>query len=332
MWKFSLLYHNKQFKTRKQQLQSMHKRKKEKTNIKKYGSEHAAQNAEVKAKIKSTNLEKFGSECPLQNEAVQKKTQATNLEKFQCEYPAQNETVREKFKATNLEKYGCAYPMQNCLVQEKMKATNREEFGCEYPMQNLDVQAKYKATNIETYGCENPIQNITVQNKRKATNLEKFGYEHPMQNAEFFAQQKKSGFKRKQYTFSSGKEVSIQGYEAYALNLLVGRAVKEEDLLLGFDEMPQIMYEHNKKLHRYYPDIFIPSQNKIVEVKSEYTYNIAQEITHRKIKACHDAGFYAEIWIFSPKGALLRVISDVSVDACVSAIIQQSTLSNIILC
>lgn len=32
------------------------------------------------------------------------------------------------------------------------------------------------------------------------------------------------------------------------------------------------MYK-NKKVHYYYPDIFIPKDNLIIEVKSIYTYN-----------------------------------------------------------
>ena len=88
---------------------------------------------------------------------------------------------------------------------------------------------------------------------------------------------------------------------------MLAQGENEEDLLLGFETMPLIMYEHNNRAHRYFPDIFIPSQNKIVEVKSEYTYKAACEITHA-------AGLRAEIWIFSPKGDILRVIDDTALD------------------
>ena len=80
------------------------------------------------------------------------------------------------------------------------------------------------------------------------------------------------------------------------------------------------MYEHNGKMHRYYPDIFIHSQNKIVEVKSEYTYELAREITHLKIQTCHMAGFKAEIWIFSSTGALLRIVTDDSLNKICDAV------------
>ena len=36
--------------------------------------------------------------------------------------------------------------------------------------------------------------------------------------------------------------------------------------------MPEIWFTDNNKEHRYYVDIYIPSQNKCIEVKSIYTY------------------------------------------------------------
>ena len=129
-----------------------------------------------------------------------------------------------------------------------------------------------------------------------------------MQNLEVFERQQKSGFKRKLYTFASGAEIYVQGYEMFALNLLLTRGIKEEDLLLGFDTMPRIMYDYNGNTHRYYPDIFLPSQNKIVEVKSEHTYDNNRDVTHLKMQSCQVAGLNAEIWIFSRKGDLLRVM------------------------
>jgi len=200
--------------------------------------------------------------------------------------------------------------MQNATVREKMKATNIKNLGCEYSFQNAEVKEKIKTTNIERYGSEYPMQNTIVQEKAKATSLENWGCEYPMQNVEVFERNKKAQFKRKLYSFPSGKDIYIQGYEAFALDLLLSQGIKEEDLLFGFNTMPQIIYEHNGALHRYYPDIFIASQNKIIEVKSEYTYNISREIVYLKIQACLATGLKAEIWIFSNKGALLRVVDE----------------------
>jgi hypothetical protein len=285
------------------------------TNLERYGCENPSQNAQVQQKIKATNLEKYGCECSLQNAQVQEKIKSTNLEKYGCENPLQNAQIQANIKIGNLEKFGCEYPAQNAQVRENMKATNLERYGCENPFQNIEVQDKIKATNLEKYGCENPMQNAQIQEKFKTTNQEKYGCEYPMQNAEVFALQQKSAFKRKPYIFASGQQISVQGYEAFALDLLLSQGVEEADLLLGFSTMPHIMYKHDSNTHRYYPDIFVPSQNKIVEVKSEYTYEANFEITHLKMQACQTQGLSAEIWIFLANGTLSRIISDFVVSA-----------------
>jgi len=57
----------------------------------------------------------------------------------------------------------------------------------------------------------------------------------------------------------------------------------------------------NQTTHRYYPDFYIKKDNKIIEVKSIYTYNIDIEKNLLKQKACLDAGYNFEFWIYDTK-------------------------------
>ena len=50
------------------------------------------------------------------------------------------------------------------------------------------------------------------------------------------------------------------------------------------------------KVHRYYVDIFIPNENRMIEVKSNYTYE--KDGVQEKKDACLRAGFTYEIWIY----------------------------------
>ena len=311
------------------------KEKSKATNVKKLGVEYPAQNEEVKEKAKATNLKIYDCENPAQNEGVKEKMKATNVKIYGFEYPMQNAAVREKHKETCLENLGVEYTFQNekikeksketCLkiyrfesqseeVKEKTKVTNVNKFGVENPFQNATVKEKIKSTNAKTYGFDHAMQNAEVLKRQQAkmheTNLQTYGFKYAMQNAKVLERHQKAAFKRKLYSFPSGEEKYMQGYEPFAINLLLEQDVSEEDLLLGFATMPQIMYKHNENTHRYFPDIFIPSQNKIVEVKSDYTYEASREITHLKMQACRAVGLEAEIWIFSRKGILLHVIDD----------------------
>ena len=57
-------------------------RKKEETNLKKYGTKVASKNKLVIDKIKKTNLERYGTTCTLQNEKVLEKIKNTSLKKY----------------------------------------------------------------------------------------------------------------------------------------------------------------------------------------------------------------------------------------------------------
>jgi hypothetical protein len=63
--------------------------------------------------------------------------------------------------------------------------------------------------------------------------------------------------------------------------------------------MPEIWYFKDDKQHRYFPDIFIPAENKIIEVKSNYTLWSSKTVNYQKRDACLKLGFLFEFWIFS---------------------------------
>lgn len=66
--------------------------------------------------------------------------------------------------------------------------------------------------------------------------------------------------------------------------------------------VPEVCYEDNEgKRHRYYVDIFIPSQNRCIEVKSTWTLEKKKHIVFIKQQAVKDAGYKCEIWIYNAK-------------------------------
>lgn len=74
--------------------------------------------------------------------------------------------------------------------------------------------------------------------------------------------------------------------------------------------MPKVMYIYNNKTRRYYPDIYIPSQNKIIEVKSDYTYNKTLEQNKCKMKKCVEDGINFEFWICDPNNIIKVITQD----------------------
>ena len=302
------------------------------TMVEKYGVEYAAQSQTFRDKMKETVLERFGVENANQCEEVRDKTRATNLEKYGCEYGLQNEGVKEKRRLSNLEKYGFGHNLQREEIKEKVRATNLEKYGVEYSSQREEVKDKCKKNNLEKYGMEHFTQTNTMKEKTRktnlekygveynlqreeirdqirATNLEKYGVEYNMQNPEIMEKQIKSSYYLKDYTLPSGSIIKIQGYEHYALDELFHQEnIDENDIITGCKNVPTIWYNDvNEKRRRHFVDIFIPRQNKCIEVKSTWTFTTQKETIFLKQQAAKELGYLYEIWVYDGKGVKLEI-------------------------
>jgi hypothetical protein len=300
------------------------------TNLERYGVEYISQSEEIKNKIKATNLERYGVENVFQSEEIKNKIKATNLERYGVENVFQSEEIKDKIKDTNLEIYGCENAVRSNVILEKIKETNLKKFGVEYPFQSNVIQQKVKTSVMNKYGVEFIIQVPEIKEKVKKTNLKKFGVEYPAQNEEIrkkmqqtnierhgvpFALQNEEIFKKsvskmksfKLYKFPSGNTIEIQGYEHFALDELLKNGILEEDIITGSENVPEIWYiDSDYKKHRHYVDIYIMSQNKCIEVKSEWTLKLQEHIMVYKQIGAEIQGYNYEIWIYDHKGTKIE--------------------------
>ena len=181
----------------------------------------------------------------------------------------------DKIKATCMEKYGVSNAGQIPEVIEKIKDTFNTKFGG-HPKKTKEVQDKWKATCLDKYGG------------------------HPNQNKEVQAKSEATSFHYKEYMMPSGMIVKYQGYENLALDELV-QQYEEEDILTGRTNIPTIDYYINDTKHVYFPDIYIKSENKIIEVKSEWTITLKRGNVEEKALATIKAGYRYEIWVYNDK-------------------------------
>jgi len=309
--------------------------KRDETVLKKYGVENAFQNKQIKEKIKQTNLKKYGVENVNHNKEIRDKIDATNLKKYGVKNVSQNKDIKKKKEETSLKNFGVKYHTE--LQEEKDKLskilknvysengdkiiknriiTNLDKYGVESATQLQETQNKKFETNLDRYGVKNPIQNKDIKEKIKQTNLNRYGVENAMQNATVFDRQQKASYKLKDYIFPSGKIEKIQGYESWTLDLLL-KTFDEDDIVINNIKMSRIIgkidYSLKNKKHIYYPDIYIKSINKIIEVKSEYTYDNQRSKNLAKRQSCLDKGFDFEFYIFNPKGNLLQLNKNLKV-------------------
>ena len=184
--------------------------------------------------------------------------------------------VKEKRKqATNLEKYGCINTGSVQEVKDKIQNSFHERFGC-HPKQTKGVQDKWKATCLEKYGG------------------------HPNQNKEVQIKSEVTSYHYKDYMMPTGNIVKYQGYENIALDELV-QLYEEDDICIGRSKIPTIDYYIDEKKHVYFPDFYIKSENKIIEVKSEWTIKLERGNIEEKAQATVKAGYRYEIWVYNNK-------------------------------
>ena len=307
------------------------KEKVKQTNLKKYGVEHSFQNEDVKEKIKKKNLELYGAENPLQSEQIRKKIKETNLKKYGETAPLKNKNILEKAQATNLERYGSKFTMQNELVKEKAKKTNLERYGYESSLLNNDVKEKIKQTNLKLFGCENVFANEDIKNKIKETNLEKYGVEYSsqceevkekvrqtnlkkygveyaIQNPEILSKILKSSYSSKTYTFPSGRQEDILGYENYCLDDLLNKEnIREDDICVGFSNIPIIHYKLNEKDKVYFSDIYVKPNDNIIEVKSTHTFTCDLKKNEAKWNAAFSSTHNFEIRIYKKNKLFIKL-------------------------
>lgn len=255
------------------------------TCLEKYGVSNSSKSQEIKSRIKESFEEKYG-------EGI---TNAMHLQEF-----------KDKIKETNIEKYGTDKPQLLEEFENKSKQTCLEKFGIEKPQRLDSVKEKTKDTNIEKYGIEHHSKLKVTQDKKVKTNLEKYGVTNVSQNTEIYDKIVKRLYRTKDYILPSGKISKVQGYEPFAINFLL-KNYSETEIGIDTCDKPRIQYHDDiGKQHYYFPDIYIPAENLIIEVKSEWTYNknIPRHLLKRQ--ACLNSGYNFKFMIFDKDGNLLE--------------------------
>lgn len=161
---------------------------------------------------------------------------------------------------------------------EKVKKTSLIRFNTEFASQTSDFKKKFIDTCRKKYNCDNPNQNKEIQEKNQ-----------------------KNAKKYKEYIMPSGKIVKIQGYESFALDELL-LIYPEEHIIIERKNIPRIEYlDKSNKKHYYFPDIYIEIDNKIIEVKSTWTYKCKTDNNELKALACKNLGYNFEFWVYDDK-------------------------------
>ncbi|AMQ10862.1 putative Vsr/MutH/archaeal HJR family endonuclease [Brazilian marseillevirus] len=277
-------------------------------NMEEYGVDHPMKSKEFREKVKETLKKNHGVDVPLKSQKIREKKNATMKEKYGEEHSAQVPEIMEKIKSTTKELYGVSCVFMTPENKEKTRQGKLAKFGQGGSMSHPEIRLKVAQTMLKRYGKEHALQVPEFKEKLLNTYKERFKADHPFHTDEVYSKVLRSCFKVKEFTFPSGRTVPYQGYEHYAILLLLKEGHQEEDIVSCHESIMGFMYEDGKIKRKYYPDLFVPSSDTIVEVKSTWTYEKTSEEKERvlkKLEACRREGYNTRLLVFSPKGEVL---------------------------
>jgi len=114
----------------------------------------------------------------------------------------------------------------------------------------------------------------------------------------------------KPYITPKGNVLLYQGYEHLALDLLFMQDYDECDIINSKKEVPPIWWvDADGQEHRYYIDIYLKSENRMIEVKSDYRYEKDKEKIEYVWRTCVAEGYNYEVWIFNKYHELITIKS-----------------------
>lgn len=237
----------------------------------------------------------YNSKSDEEKKEIQKKKEAGMFKKYGVTNCSYTQEIKDKISVKNTTNAGTR------MMQ--LRENNQKKYGVNNVFQLVEVKEKSKLTLLKKYGVANPSQSKEIKLIKEETCFKNYGVRHPAQNDNIHERQQKHRWK--DYTMPSGEVVKIQGYENFALDLLL-KSYNEHELVIKRSEIPKIWYNkpQSDKLHQYTTDIFIPSENRFIEVKSPYTFEKYKEINLLKQKASIQGGFHFEFMIFNNKGDL----------------------------
>jgi hypothetical protein len=227
----------------------------------------------------------------MQNEEIQEKYRNQCMHRFGVENVSKLDRIKIKKIETSLQNYGVTHPMRTEEVKQKLKRTNLKKYGFEHSSQSSEVKEKIVETNLKKYGVEHILQVKEFREKGRKTCLKKYGVEHAMQSPKIFEKYLQTSYNTKEYCWKSGEISLVQGYEPIILSELEEQGYSFDDIITDHSRMPEFWYEIYGVCHRYFPDIYIPKENLIIEVKSSYTVNCDTVVNNLKFLAVINSGY-----------------------------------------
>jgi hypothetical protein len=258
-------------------------------------------------------IENAGAKCKDCSELVRKdKHEKTCIENYGVSNPMQSKDVAQKIKIST-----------NTFTVERLKESLGDNLVGEYDPTTIgrDSNIRFKCYCCDEEG-EKPFRMIeesigpfckectwvAKDYLIKKSLKENYDVEYSLQHPAFNDKASAKGRLLKPYTTPGGNVLMYQGYEHLALDLLFMQDYDENDIINEKQNVPHIWWvDADGQEHRYYVDIYLKSENRMIEVKSDYRYEKDKDKLEFVWRTCVAEGFTYEVWIFNKYHELVTI-------------------------
>ena len=214
----------------------------------------------MRKKKEDTNLKRYGVKNPSQAQEIKNKKVETCKKNFGCEYPAQSKIVQDKLKKAFQNHFGCNNPMQDTAIRNKAKATNIERYGVENFGQSSTALLKKKKTCLDNYGVDNPWKSNKVREKSKATMMSRYGYDN-------YGKSSKSRQYLRSDEFKAKRIKTLHEHGTYGKSQAEDRCY---DLLQSI--FPNAIHHYTSDVYPFECDMYVPELDLYIECNFFWTH------------------------------------------------------------
>lgn len=167
--------------------------------------------------------------------------------------------------------------------------------------ESRSIRGKSRSQSIQLKKRIDPNWHTYWVEKRELTCKARYGVRHHMMNASIKEKAISSWkAKGKTYQFSNGASVRTAGHGTLALGILEASGYTSDDI--ETEVYKGVKYANNNKLSMHIFDIYIPKENRVIEVKCKthpkFGYDADVISINNKKNASVALGFKYEIWVF----------------------------------
>jgi hypothetical protein len=192
----------------------------------------------------------------------------------------------------------------NNIIEGYKNGLSCVEMGLKYKVTHRTILNILRKNNIKIRSNKEAQNHSHTKQKVIEANIKKYGFSNGMKHPDIF---EKSNLNRYKYKTSIIENITfdrLQGFEEQGIRYLLEnyQNITVNDIKAGKSkDIPIIKYIYDIE-RIYFPDIYIPKLNLLVEIKCEYTFKNNLKINLAKQKASFDSGYNHIIIVFSNDG------------------------------